>query len=148
MFHKCQRERHLRRTRKRSGSQRKGAALVEMAFVAPLMIVLTMGMMEFGRVIMVQQVLSNLSREGARLASLPEATAALVTSEIEQQLVGLSVVGGSVDISPSDISNLESGTPITVTLSVPAANISWVPNPVYTSTATLSAHTTMRREGR
>ena len=40
-------------------------------FVAPLLILLTMGMMEVGRMVMVKQLMVNASREGARRAVLP-----------------------------------------------------------------------------
>ena len=43
---------------------RVGAAAVEFAIVAPLMFLLTMGMIEVGRMVMVKQLMVNASREG------------------------------------------------------------------------------------
>ncbi|MGB6041722.1 MAG: TadE family protein, partial [Pirellulales bacterium] len=50
--------------------KRRGVAAVEFALVAPLFVLMVMGMIEVGRAIMVQQVLTNASREGARRAVL------------------------------------------------------------------------------
>jgi hypothetical protein len=45
---------------------RDGQALVEFAIVLPLLVVLLIGMMEFGLLLYNQQVITNASREGAR----------------------------------------------------------------------------------
>jgi Flp pilus assembly protein TadG len=57
----------LTRLRRRN---RSGAAVVELALVLPLIMILTIGTLEVGRLVEVQQVLSNGAREGARQASL------------------------------------------------------------------------------
>jgi Flp pilus assembly protein TadG len=48
---------------------RGGAAAVEAAFVLPVLAVIMLGLWEVGRIIEVQQVLSNSAREGARIAA-------------------------------------------------------------------------------
>ena len=140
----------ISRTRKRFPRKngRQGAAVVEFAVVAPLMILLTMGMMEMGRVVMVKQLLVNASREGARMAVLPEATSAEVQSAVEQELQASSIVGATVTLTPTVIESAPSGAPVTVAISIPAANVSWIPKPMFTFSNTLSSSTTMRREGR
>ena len=47
-------------------SSERGAALVELAIVLPFLLLLLMGMIEFGLLFYNQQVLTNSSREGAR----------------------------------------------------------------------------------
>src|SRR5690606_32800631 len=47
---------------------RRGASAVEFALVAPIFVLFVFGMVEYGRMVMVQQVLTNASREGARRA--------------------------------------------------------------------------------
>jgi Flp pilus assembly protein TadG len=49
--------------------RRRGAAAVELAFVSPVLVVLLLGLWEVGRMIHLQQVLSNSAREGARVAA-------------------------------------------------------------------------------
>jgi Flp pilus assembly protein TadG len=50
-------------------SDRSGAVAVEFAFVLPLLVVLLLGLWEVGRIIQVQQILSNSARDGARVAA-------------------------------------------------------------------------------
>ena len=46
---------------------RSGIAAVEMAAVLPAVLILLMGILEVGRLIEMQQVLTNATREGARV---------------------------------------------------------------------------------
>jgi Flp pilus assembly protein TadG len=55
---------------KSKGSRRRGAALVEFALVAPILIVLMLGIVEFAWFAKNQLSVSNAAREGARIASL------------------------------------------------------------------------------
>ncbi len=123
-----------------------GAAVVEFAFVAPLMILMTMGMLEVGRMVMVKQLLVNASREGARLAVLPGATAGDVTAHVESELAASSIQGVTVNVSPPTLAASAAGTPVTVTASVEASSVSWVPRPVFSIHTTLTGATTMRKE--
>lgn len=59
--------RWLRRTRREDG-----AALIETAFVLPIMLLVCVGILEFGRAYQTWQVVTNAAREGARVAILPE----------------------------------------------------------------------------
>lgn len=54
---------------RRHCNRRAGQALVEMALVSLLLTMFLFGLIDFGRAIMAQQVLVNLSREAANLAS-------------------------------------------------------------------------------
>ena len=58
--------RHERHNRRRSGQ-----AVVEFALVLPLLLLLVLGAIEFGRVLLRLHLLTSASREGARIASLP-----------------------------------------------------------------------------
>lgn len=131
---------------RRRQQQRVGAAAVEFAVVAPLMIMLTLGMMEIGRVVMVKQLLVNATREGARLAVLPGVTAQEVQDEVQVSLDDASLSGTTITVSPAVLSTASAGTPVTVTVSMPASAASWIPNPVYTVNTTLESSTTMRKE--
>jgi Flp pilus assembly protein TadG len=139
----------LRRTdarRKTRKPHRNGAAVVEFAIVGPLMIMLTMGMMEVGRVVMVKQVMVNASREGARSAILPSTSASDVITLVQSQLTGAAINGATVTVNPSSLTSAAGGTPVTVTVSVNANQVSWIPNPLFTLNKTITASTTMRRE--
>ncbi len=91
------RTRNLRTNQRRGGhakakyghcgpSFRTGAAVVEFAVVAPLLFMLTLGLMEVSRMVMVKQLLINASREGARLAVLPGATSDEVLALVSHEL--------------------------------------------------------------
>ena len=125
---------------------RVGAAAVEFAIVGPLMIMLTMGMMEVGRAVMVKQVMINASREGARMAILPSTTAQDVIAQVQSQLAASSINGTTVTVIPASLANAAAGTAVTVSISVNASQVSWIPNPAFTLNQTISAATTMRRE--
>ena len=66
----------------RKRSTRRGVAAVEFALVAPLFFTLILGIIEFGRMMMVQEILVNAAREGARAAILPGETDAQVTTTV------------------------------------------------------------------
>lgn len=48
---------------------RKGVAVVELAFLLPVLMILLVGVWELGRLIQLHQIMSQAAREGARLAS-------------------------------------------------------------------------------
>lgn len=55
----------------------RGQALVELALVLPVLLVLFMGTVEFGRIFHSYLVITNASREGARVAVLGGADTAI-----------------------------------------------------------------------
>ncbi|RCS54241.1 pilus assembly protein [Bremerella cremea] len=127
---------------------RSGAAVVEFAIVAPLFILLIFGMIEYGRMVMVQQVITNASREGARRAVLDGATTSTAVAAVNEFLDTAAVNSGSVEVivSPDPPENAGYGGAVTVTVSVPFSKVSWLPSPMYLGSTTLVAKTTMRRE--
>ena len=141
-----QRNRTARRLPRRL-RKRLGAAVVEFAVVAPVMILITMGMMEVGRMVMVKQLMINVSREGARAAVLPGATTEEVTAMIREQLTDVSIPDSAqITLSPSILSSAAAGSPVTVSISISADDVSWVPNPKFSADRSIIAATTMRKE--
>lgn len=125
---------------------RRGAAVVEFAVVAPVFITLVFGMIEYGRMVMVQQLLTNAAREGCRVAVLDGATTATVQSTVTTYLTNASVSGSTVTVSPNPPSSAGYGAPVTVTVTIPFSQVSWLPSPMFLSGTTLRASTVMRRE--
>jgi Flp pilus assembly protein TadG len=136
-----------RQTNPHGPTRRTAAAAVEFAFVAPLLVLLVLGMVEFGRMLMVQQNLTNAAREGARKAVLPGATDSQVETTIDDYMKGVDISGHSKTISPST-NSADSGTAIVVTVSVPYDKVSWLPlNAVgFLKETTLKASVQMRKE--
>ena len=125
---------------------RRGAAAVEFAMVAPIFILLVFGMIEYGRMVMVQQILTNASREAARIGVLDGSTTAQVTTAATNYLTGASVSGATVAVTPSPPSSATYGNPVTVTITIPFSNVSWLPSPMYLGGQTLKSVSIMRRE--
>jgi Flp pilus assembly protein TadG len=134
-----------RRTAGKGHRNRTGAALVEFALVAPLMILFTLGLIDIGRMTMVKQLIVNASREGARKATLLNAATETVKSDVSSLLTN-SGVTGTVSLSPALLSAAPPGSTITVTVSVPANSVSWMGTSLFMSGKTLTASTSMRRE--
>jgi Flp pilus assembly protein TadG len=124
---------------------------VEFAIIAPVFFLMILGMIEIGRAVMVQQIITNASREGARLAVLPGATATDVSTRVEEILSSSTVSGATVQIldeggSEIDPQTAEYGDVIKVTVSVPFSEVSWLPASTYFGGRTLTASTVMRTE--
>ncbi len=131
--------------------QRRGAAAVEFAIVAPVFFLLVFGMIEYGRMVMVQQVLTNASREGARVGVLDPPTGQtslpLVTSTINNYLVAAGITGATIVTTPAEPSTATYGQSVKVKVSVPFSKVSWLPTSFFGNGGKiLSASTVMRRE--
>lgn len=120
---------------------------MEFAVVAPIFILLLFGMIEYGRMVMVQQMLTNATREGARLAVLDGSTTQDVRNTVKDYLSsgGINLQDSAITVSP-DPSSAAFGDPVTVSLSVEFKDVSWLPAPMYLQEAELSAVSVMRRE--
>ena len=126
--------------------KRRGAAAVEFAVVAPLFFLLVFGMVEYGRMVMVQQIITNGSREGARIAVLDGATTEEVASAVVVYLDSSSISGAEVSVSPDPPSSAGYGEAVTVVVSIGFDQVSWLPSPMYLGGNTMTATTVMRRE--
>jgi Flp pilus assembly protein TadG len=131
---------------RRRRNLRRGAAVTEFAIIAPLFFMLIIGFIEFGRALMVQQVLINASRVGARQAITTGATTGEVETAVEEYAAGVAVPGVDVSVSPNP-ATATAGTAIVVTTSVDFANVSWMPAPWFLGGKTLTANSQMRKEG-
>jgi Flp pilus assembly protein TadG len=68
------------------GRSERGAALLEMALTLPLLLLVCVGILEFGRAYQTWQVITNAAREGARIAVLPGMDDAAVRSRVQQYM--------------------------------------------------------------
>lgn len=128
--------------------KRRGAAVTEFAVVAPVFFLMIIGFIEFGRALMVQQVLVNAARVGAREAILASgaATTQSVVDAVVEYTDGVTVNPVTVEVTPSP-SAASAGDMITVTASVNYIDVSWLPAPWFLGDAILSSSSTMRKEG-
>ena len=127
-------------------NQRRGVAAVEFALIAPIFFMLLLGSIELSRGFMVQQVLTNASRVGAREATTLSTSTSAVTTAVTTYTDGMGVDSVSVSVTPSP-STARAGDEISVTVSVPFSSVTWLPAPQYLGGQTLSATSVMRKEG-
>lgn len=81
---------------------RSGAAAVEFALLMPVFLLVVWGIVEFGRAMMVGQLVTNAARHGARLAILDGSTNSAVESEVDTFLlnaIGSSIVATDVGVT-------------------------------------------------
>jgi len=119
---------------------------VEFAIVAPVFFLLVIGMIEVGRAMMVQQVLINASRVGARQAVTAGATSSAVQNAVKDYATSVAVPDVSVSVTP-DPAAAKSGDTMSVTTSVNYNNVSWLASPWFLSGKTLTSTSKMRKEG-
>ncbi len=83
----------------RRARRRRAMTVVETALIMSLCLLILFGILEYGRFIMVQQIIQNAAREGARYAvvNTNDATTADVQNLVDQMLAGQSVQLGNFD---------------------------------------------------
>ena len=76
-----------------------GAQLVEFAIVLPLLLLVVLGIAEFGFIFQRFEVLTNAAREGARMAVLPGYT----NADIEARIIAYTNVSGVPGLTAANI---------------------------------------------
>jgi Flp pilus assembly protein TadG len=127
---------------------RRGAAVVEFAIVAPVFFILVFGMIEYGRMVMVQQILTNATREGARYAVVLDSNdTTAVQNKVTDYLESTSIHGSPNVTVDWPAGGSGSNQPVTVSVSIPFGQVSWLPSPMFvSSTLPLTATSVMRKE--
>jgi len=119
----------------------RGAAAVEFAIVLPVLLLLVLGIVEFGRAYNIQTTLSGAAREGVREMALHNnQTAARETTKAAAPQ--LSLTDGQIAVSPASCPNDGSGQ-ATVTVTYP---MQFITN-MFGTTITLSGKGVMRCNG-
>jgi Flp pilus assembly protein TadG len=122
-----------------------------MALVAPFFFVLVMGMVEFARMVMVQQALTNAAREGCRKAALPTTSSTTVVDATVRQQLKPSLSNAEntstcrVTITPTVLAGIAENTEISVAVEVNYTDVTWLP-PAFLKKSVLRGKATVRRE--
>jgi len=127
----------------------RGAALIETAITIPLLMLVCVGIFEFGRAYQTWQVLTNASREGARVACLEGTTDADVRTRVNDYLR----VGGLPAQPDSNIA-VDRNVPLTATATGSRIQVNYpfnfmVLNPIVrlvVSTSTVGGPITMQAQ--
>lgn len=133
----------MRLIRKRH--QRRGAAVVETAVIAPVLILGMLGMMEVGWAFMVRQTVTLASREGARAAALPNSVVADIDTAVDAtmgsaNLTGYTTTTNLAALGPTD-------TEVWVRVSIPLSRATFTGSLLGGGSFEIGSTTTMRREG-
>ena len=117
----------------RRGRSRKtrGVAAAELAVCLPVVVLLVIATIEACSAIFLKQSLTVAAYEGVRTALKEGNTAAAVQATCSQILSDRNVEGAIVTLSPADISLLNPGEYIDVTVSAPCDTNSLVPTSFY-----------------
>lgn len=122
----------------------KGQAMVELALVLPILLLLMMGVIEFGRIYHSYLTITNASREGARVAVLGKNDTE-ITNRVNQVTSSLDLARLQTAVTPAPAART-SGVSTTVEVRYNISLIfspfgAFVPNPL-----TITSRTTMRVE--
>ena len=142
---------------------RKGVVSVEAAIIMPVLIFITVGAIDVGQFINLAQMVSNSSREGARIASRDVTES---TDEVESAVIGYfqsafpglekELIEDAVDISITtldgqpvpggNLAKLPSGTGLSVRVQLDFAAVRWIGGPDYFEEGFRSTETICKRE--
>jgi Flp pilus assembly protein TadG len=119
--------------------KRRGAVVAEMAMTLPLFFMVVLGIVEFGRAMMVSQLLTNAAREGARLAILSGQSNSDVETAVQEFLeiaanVSAADVTVNIEVTPAtgnpdngdNVLNAGSRDLCSISVSVPFDKVSYI----------------------
>ena len=128
---------------------RRGAAAVEFALVSIAFFGIVLGIFELGRALMVKHLLTNAARQACRVGILQGKSTSQISAVAVNALTSQGINGDSVTVqvndASADASTARSGDEITVLITIPARNVSWLPLTSYV-VGNLSGQYTLRRE--
>ena len=100
---------------RRGRRRERGTALAEFALVAPLLLILLFGIIEFSIAFNRAQAVEAAAREGARLASLSTTSNGEIVARVDDALAGITM-DGPVNVSVSASCFGRQGQQVTVTV--------------------------------
>ncbi|MFA5881097.1 MAG: TadE/TadG family type IV pilus assembly protein, partial [Eubacteriales bacterium] len=122
--------------------------IVEMALVLPILIMLIFGIVEFGRILNTNMIVTDLSREGARKGAVGGTDGEIVTTVLSNAIAAdLEQDDVSVNIIPAAVSKRTRGTSVEVQVSYPVDIIAPVIGTITGDPYIVTSQTTMRVEG-
>jgi Flp pilus assembly protein TadG len=105
-------------------THRRGLAIVETALILPLLMVLTLGILEFGWCFIKLQQINIAAREGARAGARSGGTNAQVDAAVADFMTRANMGGSSYSVAtvPADVDSAARGSTIRVRVAVTYAN--------------------------
>jgi hypothetical protein len=130
-------------------ARRRGAAIVEMAVVTPILLLILFGIIEFGWVFMTQETLTHAAREACRTGALPGATDAEIQTRFAEAMAptGLDIDDDMLTIEHIQDEVDEDKEIVRVSVSVPYSQVSLLGGLLGLDITNLGASCSMRKEG-
>jgi Flp pilus assembly protein TadG len=138
-------------------ARRTGAAALEFAIVAPLLILIFVGLMEFSRAMTVLGIIANASRSGARAGAITPGSYSDVVNAVGQTLTPAGLAGTQTTVvqvngvTVADDTSFKAqavpGAAVSVQVSIPYNSISWLPGSRYLTGKTLAETAVLQKEG-
>ena len=149
------------------GLARRGAAAVEFAVVAPVLVLLSFGMVELGQFVNVAQIVTNASYEGVRQAARPQPDnngkqyVMTIDGAVKDYLVQtfpnvpvanvrsattVTVTSAGAGILGNDLMNVAKGSQISVQVVFQFGTVQWIPGFGFVDGRNVAATTIMQRQ--
>lgn len=137
---------------------RRGVSAPELAISASILVFFVFGIIEFSRLGMAAQLLTNAAREGCRVAVIQNTATSDIQGRVNTMLTSTGIPPGTITavdsdpgtngswIIPSNWSTAPGNTPVTLVLRVPFTQVSWLPAPFFLSTAKVVGTATLNSE--
>jgi Flp pilus assembly protein TadG len=125
----------------------RGVAAIEAAIVFPLLIVLTLGLVEYGWMFLKAHQVTNAARQASRISIRAGVDNYDVVGSVDDSMASAGITGYSITITPSDVAIVDVGEKIRVEVSVPWVNMAIMNIPLLPAPDNLSASVTMAKEG-
>lgn len=133
-------------TRPSSLRSESGTALIEFALVLPLILVLAMGMLDFGRAFHTKSLLDQAAREGARAAVITSPDLDVVTSRVNAILAPAGVAATTVSVTGPTAGSYLDSVYVATTFTFVTPGIYALVGGDYGNTLSLSSSCVMRHE--
>jgi len=139
----------------RAWKSEKAAELIEFALTFPLLLLVVLGIIDFGLLLQRVQVLTNAAREGARISVLPDYGSADIGARVNQYLLAAGLPGSASTLLGATQTLAVGGgkcievIPVTVTYTHTYTFVGGIASYFGTSlgTKTLNVKASMRKEG-
>ena len=144
-------------------AHRSGAVVVEAALILPMLIGITFGAVDIAQYINLSQIVANASRVGALKASdrhtlnvaeietavrdfMADSVAGLSTEEMANAVVVQVLNGSGESVPAGDLSNIDSGASVQVSVAFDFSTVRWLKGPDYWNANVQDSVSVGRRE--
>ena len=124
-----------------------GTAVVETAIVLELLLLLTMGAIEYGWIFLKSQQITNAARQAARVAIRPDATNQQVIDTIDDLMDEAGMADSGYVTEIPDVTSVSTGGALTIKVTVLCENVALINIPLLPTPTNLGSTVTMAKEG-